>query len=69
MLSFIVGYLIGLMLCFAVYLIIDSFIQKHNNNNFKKYLKEQRNNIIRDSDGEIIWRGDIGLCGKAVNIG
>ncbi len=67
-LTFMTGFVIGLVICYSLYYYIAIKIQEHNWKKFKEHMRDAKNNVIRDSDGEVIWREDIGLCGKATYI-
>ena len=65
---FLIGFGIGLTICYSIYFYIESKLQEKEWRDFKRYMREQKERVIRDSDGEIIWRGDVGICGKAARI-
>ena len=68
LLMFLIGFVIGLPICCCVYFYVEDRYQKREWRKFMEYMRKARENVIRNSDGEIIWREDIGLCGKTVTL-
>ena len=68
LLIFLLGFCIGLPVCFLAYFYVEDKYRKREWMKFREYMKNARRNVIRDSDGEVIWREDVGLCGKAVTL-
>jgi uncharacterized membrane protein YciS (DUF1049 family) len=48
---FLLGFGIGLIICYSIYFYIDSKLQEKEWRDFKKYMREQKERVIRDSDG------------------
>ena len=58
--TFLLGFGIGLIICYSIYFYIDSRLQEKEWRDFKRYMREQKKRVI--------WRGDIGICGKAATL-
>ena len=68
-LSFIVGFLGGLLIFYSLWIFISNKIDNYNFRKEMKKMKSEPIQTIKDpSDGEVIWRSDIGCCGKATHL-
>lgn len=62
--AFIFGWLLGVVIVILSVCILVYVLNKLEMRKYRKWMTEMKNKNIRDENGNVIWNGVSGVCGK-----
>lgn len=63
--AFIFGWFLGVVIVILSVCILVYVLNKLEMRKYRKWMTEMKNKNIRDENGNVIWNGVSGVCGKA----